>query len=59
MGAVAHENVWLQSDVPTSAFRVYARDFSRYSTLPAGADPDAPIVLGDRVTVFYTEEQNC
>jgi hypothetical protein len=52
-GAVAHENVWLPADVPTSAFRVYARDFSRYYTLPAGTDPDALVVLSDRVTYLH------
>ena len=40
-------NIWLPEEPATNGPRVYARDFSRYYTLPAGHGPDDLIVLGD------------
>jgi RHS repeat-associated protein len=45
-----HENVWLAGEVTSPTPRMYARDFSRYYTLPPGYGEDDPIVLGDHVS---------
>jgi RHS repeat-associated protein len=45
-----HDNIWLHDEVTSSSPRMYARDFSRYYTLPAGHGEDDPIVLGDHAT---------
>lgn len=44
------ENIWLHDQVPNSAPRMYARDFSHYYPIPLNQDPDDLMVLGDYVT---------
>jgi hypothetical protein len=43
------ENIWLYDEVPNSTPQMYARDFSRYYTMPAGRNPDDSIVVGHYV----------
>jgi hypothetical protein len=52
-GAVVRENLWLKDDEPTSAPRIFARDFSGYYTFPTGQNANEAIVLGDYQTAGH------
>ncbi len=45
--AVVHENLWGKDDQPSSAPRMFARDWSGHFTLPAGVNAGDRMVLGD------------